>query len=171
SALSSLGNPGATGTPGGHADVLYLSQQQALALFLSAPDANFLLIGTDGTNLASILADPAGTPNFHALMLHSVTAASTISGHTSISNPSWTTIQTGVWSETAGVSNNVFTPWTYDTWSTVYNQLEATYGDQVNTTVIANWPVIADIAGAGSHPADSIEFVPQVAGDTNWIAT
>ncbi|WP_373200159.1 PE domain-containing protein [Mycobacterium marinum] len=171
SALSLLGNPGATGTPGGHADVLYLSQQQALALFLSAPDANFLLIGTDGTNLASILADPAGTPNFHALMLHSVTSASTISGHTSISNPSWTTIQTGVWSETAGVSNNVFTPWTYDTWSTVYNQLEATYGDQVNTTVIANWPVIADIAGAGSHPADNIEFVPQVAGDTNWIAT
>ncbi|KAA1248191.1 PE domain-containing protein [Mycobacterium simiae] len=170
-ALSLFGASGATGSVGETPAVLSVSQQQALALLTMAPDANFLLIGTDGTNLAAILADPAGTPNFHALMQDSVTSASTIVGHTSISNPSWTTIQTGVWSETAGVTNNVFTPWTYDTWSTVYNQLEATWGDQVNTTVIANWPVITDIAGAGSHPADNIEFVPQIAGDTNWIAT
>ncbi|ORW07517.1 hypothetical protein AWC15_20015 [Mycobacterium lacus] len=170
-ALSVFGSPGATGAPGGHENVLYLSQQQALALFMAAPDANFLLIGTDGTNLSKILADPLGTPNFHALMQQSVTSASTIVGHTTISNPSWTTMQTGVWSETAGVTNNVFTPWTYDTWPTVYNFLENTYGDQVDTTVIANWQVITQIAGAGSNPADHIEFVPQVAGDTNWIAT
>ncbi|ORV73058.1 PE domain-containing protein [Mycobacterium gastri] len=170
-ALSLFGAPGATGSVGAHPAVLSVSQQQALALLSMAPDANFLLIGTDGTNLAAILADPAGTPNFHALMQQSVTSASTIVGHTSISNPSWTTIQTGVWSETAGVTNNVFTPWTYDTWSTVYNQLEGTWGDQVNTTVIANWPIITDIAGAGSYPADKIEFVPQIPGDTNWIAT
>ncbi|OOK84408.1 type I phosphodiesterase / nucleotide pyrophosphatase family protein [Mycobacterium kansasii] len=171
SALSLFGAPGATGSVGEHPAVLSVSQAQALALLSMAPDANFLLIGTDGTNLAAILADPAGTPNFHTLMAQSVTSASTIVGHTSVSNPSWTTIQTGVWSETAGVTNNVFTPWTYDTWSTVYNQLEGTWGDQVNTTVIANWPVITDIAGAGSHPADHIEFVPQIPGDTNWIAT
>ncbi|KZS67312.1 hypothetical protein A4G27_19775 [Mycobacterium kansasii] len=170
-ALSFFGAPGATGSVGEHPAVLSVSQAQALALLSMAPDTNFLLIGTDGTNLAAILADPAGTPNFHALMQQSVTSASTIVGHTSVSNPSWTTIQTGVWSETAGVTNNVFTPWTYDTWSTVYNQLEGTWGDQVNTTVIANWPVITDIAGAGSYPADYIEFVPQIAGDTNWIAT
>ena len=172
-ARSLFGAAGATGTGGfGQGNMLYVeSEEEALALLTAAPDANFLLIGTDGTNLAKILADPGGTPNFHALMQQSVTSASTIVGHTTISNPSWTTMQTGVWSETAGVSNNVFTPWTYDTWSTVYNLLEGTYGDQVNTTVIANWNVITQIAGAGSNPADHIEFVPQVAGDTDWIAT
>lgn len=175
-ALSFFGAPGVTGSVGGHPAVLQVSQQQALALLTTAPDMNFLLIGTDGTNLAGILADPAGTPNFHAFMKQSVTSASTIVGHTTISNPSWTTIQTGVWMETAGVSNNVFTPWTYDTWPTVYNQLEATWGDLVNTTVIANGEgttsgINTRIAGAGSHPADQIEFVPQVPGDTDWIAT
>ncbi len=171
-----FGAPGATGNPGTHASMLQLSQQQALALLIAAPDTNFLVIATDGTNLSKILADPAGTPNFHTFMQHSVTAASTIVGHTTISNPSWTTIQTGVWMETAGVSNNVFTPWTYDTWPTVYNYLENTYGDLVNTTVIANGEgtvsgINTRIAGAGSNPADNIEFVPQVPGDTDWIAT
>jgi hypothetical protein len=104
-------------------------------------------------------------------MAQSVTSASTIIGHTTISNPSWTTMQTGVWSETAGVTNNVFTPWTYDNWPTVYNQLEGTWGNDVNTTVIANWKVITDIAGAGAFPADHIEYVPQIAGDTYWEAT
>ena len=95
--------------------------------------------------------------NFRELMSGGVTSASTIVGHTSVSNPSWTTIQTGVWSETAGVTNNVFTPWTYDNWPTVYNQLEAAYGDRINTTVIGNWPVITDTAGAGrSLPTRSI---------------
>lgn len=171
-ALSLFGVAGATGSAGTYyPNVTFASPEEAALLLLSTPDANFLLIGTDGTNLAKILADPTGTPNFHALMEQSVTSASTIVGRTTISNPSWTTIQTGVWSETAGVSNNVFTSWTYDNWPTVYNQLENTYGDQVDTTVIANWEVITQIAGAGSNPADHIEFVPQVAGDTNWIAT
>ncbi|WP_158018269.1 PE domain-containing protein [Mycobacterium basiliense] len=170
-ALSWLGSPGAFGATGGHSNMLYLSQQEALALLMATPNANFLLIGTDGTNLSKILADPTGTPNFHAFMGQSITSASTIVGHTTISNPSWTTMQTGVWGETAGVSNNVFTPWTYDTWPTVYNFLENTYDTQVETTVIANWRPITDIAGAGSNPADNIEFVPQVAGDTNWILT
>ncbi|GAB7145227.1 hypothetical protein LRC484719_38280 [Mycobacterium riyadhense] len=171
-ALSLFGAPGATGAAGTfYSDVTFATPEEALALLLATPDANFLLIGTDGTNLAAILADPAGTPNFHTFMQQSVTSASTIVGHTTISNPSWTTMQTGVWSETAGVSNNVFTPWTYDNWPTIYNQLENTYGDQVNTTVIANWLPITQIAGAGSNPADHIEFVPQVAGDTDWIAT
>jgi hypothetical protein len=171
--LVGLGAAGATGTGGyGQGNVLYLeSQQQALALLAAAPDANFLLIGTDGTNLAKILADPGGTPNFHALMNQSVTSASTVVGHSTISNPNWTTMQTGVWGETSGVVNNVFTSWTYDTWPTVYNFLEGTYGDQVNTTVIANWDVITDIAGAGSAPADNIEYVEQISGDTNWLAT
>jgi hypothetical protein len=71
-----------------------------------------------------------------------------------------------VWSETAGVTNNVYTSWTYDNWPTVYNQLESVYGDEVNTTVIANWRVISDIAGAGSNPADNVHFVGHAADDT-----
>ncbi|MFV8318106.1 PE domain-containing protein [Mycobacterium sp. 23] len=172
-AWSLFGAPGSTGNPGMYyPNVMFASPEEAALLLLATPNANFLLIGTDGTNLAKILADPLGTPNFHALMQRSVTSASTIIGHTSFSNPSWTTIQTGVWGETAGVSNNVFTPWTYDDWPTVYNQLEAAYGDEVVTTVIANGTGgIAEIAGAGPHPADHIEFVPQVPGDTDWLAT
>ena len=170
--MSLFGTAGANGVAGMYyPNVAFASPQEAALLLLTAPDANFLLIGTDGTSLAKILADPAGTPNFHLLMEHSVTSASTLVGHTTISNPSWTTIHTGVWGETAGVSNNVFTEWTYDNWPTVYNQLENTYGGQVDTTVIANWNVITDIAGAGSNPADHIEYVPQIDGDTNWLAT
>ncbi|WP_139805412.1 alkaline phosphatase family protein, partial [Mycobacterium intermedium] len=178
-AQSLFGAPGANGEGGfGNGHILYVpSDVTALTnLLAAAPDRNFLLIGTDGTNLSRILADSAGTPNFHALMAQSVTSASTIIGHTTISNPSWTTIQTGVWMETAGVSNNVFTPWTYDNWPTVYNYLEGTFGDMVDTVVIANGEgtvsgINTRIAGAGAFPADSIEFVPQVAGDTDWTAT
>jgi len=75
-------------------------------------------------------------------------------------------MQTGVWSETAGVTNNVFTSWTYDNWPTVYNQLEGAYGDNINTTVIGNWKVITDIAGAGAFPADNIQFVGHLPSDT-----
>ena len=170
-ALSFFGNPGAPGAPGAfYATLNILTPQEAFQLMQSTPDENFLLIGTDGTNLSRVLADPLNV-NFRALMGESVTSASTIVGHTSVSNPSWTTIQTGVWSETAGVTNNVFTPWTYDNWPTVYNQLEAAYGNKVDTTVIANWPVIADIAGAGAYPADKITFVGHSANDPLWSAS
>ncbi|OBK26076.1 PE domain-containing protein [Mycobacterium asiaticum] len=177
SALSPFGSPGANGAGGfGMGNTLFVpSDANALAALLAtAPDENFLLIGTDGTNLSRILAlgaGPDGTPNFHQFMLQSTTAASTIVGHTSVSNPSWTTIQTGVWSETAGVTNNVFTPWTYDNWPTVYNHLEGTFGDNINTTVIGNWPVITDIAGSGAFPADNIHFVGHSADDPYWFAS
>lgn len=169
-ALSLFGTPGANGE-GGFADgnVLYVPSDAALAaMFATAPDENFLLIGTDGTNLSRILADPAGTPNFHALMADGITSASSLVGHTSISNPSWTTHMTGVWNETSGVTSNTFTPWTYDSWPTVINYLEGAYGDNVNTTVIGNWHVITDIAGAGSFPADNIQLVGHAATDTYW---
>ncbi len=168
-----FGAPGTTGNAGTYyPDVMFASPEEAALLLLTTPDANFLLIGTDGTNLSKILADPLGTPNFHTFMGHGITSASTIVGRTSVSNPSWTAIQTGVWGETAGVSNNVFTPWTYDKWSTVYNVLKNIYGDEINTTVIANGEGgIAQMAGAGSNPADSIEYIPQLAGDTDWMAT
>ncbi|QLL05383.1 PE domain-containing protein [Mycobacterium vicinigordonae] len=170
-ALSLFGTNGATGAVGPYYTGLMMVTPEELAILQGvAPDVNFLLIGTDGTNLARVLADPLNV-NFRELMSQSVTSASTIVGHTTVSNPSWTTIQTGVWSETAGVTNNVFTPWTYDNWPTVYNQLEGAYGDNINTTVIANWPVITDIAGAGAHPADNIHFVPHAASDTYWVAS
>ncbi|OBJ57422.1 PE domain-containing protein [Mycobacterium sp. 1423905.2] len=170
-ALSLFGTPGATGQAGAYyANLNMVTPQEAALLMLATPDENFLLIGTDGTNLSRVLADPLNV-NFQELMKESVTSASTIVGHTSVSNPSWTTIQTGVWSETAGVTNNVFTPWTYDNWPTVYNQLEAAYGNRVDTTVIGNWPVITETAGAGAFPADKIQFVPHLANDPYWVAS
>ena len=126
-----------------------------------------LVIGVDGTNLSRILADPENE-NFFALMDNSTTAASSIVGHTTISNPSWTAILTGVWGERTGVINNVFTPWTYDKFPTVFNQLE-TLNPDIETMAIADWDVINAIAGAGSIPVDTNIYVPQIEGDTNWL--
>jgi hypothetical protein len=136
---------------------------------LADPTPNVLLIGVDGTNLSRILADPENE-NFFALMNEGTTAASSIVGHTTISNPSWSAILTGVWGERTGVINNVFTPWTYDNFPTVFNQLE-TYDPDIQTTSIADWDVISAISGAGSVPADEIVYVPQVEGDTLWDLT
>ncbi|MCB1263195.1 MAG: alkaline phosphatase family protein [Mycobacterium sp.] len=139
----------------------------APAVTVVDPNQHVLLIGIDGTNLSAILADSYNQA-FFDLMDTGTTGVATMVGHTTISNPSWTGILTGVWSETAGVSNNVFTPWTYDTWPTVFNQLEAA-DSNVATTVIGNWEVIAQIAGAGSHPADTIVFYPQI--NDSWEET
>jgi Type I phosphodiesterase / nucleotide pyrophosphatase len=68
------------------------------------------------------------------------------------------------------VINNVFTPWTYDTWPTVFNELE-TYDSDIETKAIADWDVIAQIAGAGSIPADEVVPIAQIPGDTNWSLT
>lgn len=126
-----------------------------------------LVIGVDGVNLGKILDDP-GNANFFALMNSGTTAASSIVGHTTISNPSWTTILTGVWDTKSGVINNIFTPQTYNNWPTVFNQLEA-FNSNINTKAIADWQVIADIAGAGSIPADEIVFIPRGADDPGYV--
>ena len=133
------------------------------------PSPNVLVIGVDGTNLSKVLADP-GNANFFELMQDGTTAPASIVGHTTISGPSWSTILTGVWGETTGVINNVFTPWTYDTWATVFNQLE-TFNPAIQTTSIADWDVISAIAAAGSIPADTVVNIPQVPGDTDWLLT
>ncbi len=142
----------------------------AQAATLVADDTpNVLLIGVDGTNLRRILSNPLNA-SFFSVMQDGTTAASSIVGHTTISNPSWSSILTGVWGETTGVINNVFTPWTYDSWPTVFNQLE-TLNDAIETTTISDWDVIAGIAGAGSDPVDNNVYYTQLAGDTNWFKT
>ncbi|MBO0678316.1 alkaline phosphatase family protein [Mycolicibacterium sp. S2-37] len=128
-----------------------------------------LVIGVDGTNLSRILSNPQNQ-NFLRLMETSTTASSSIVGHTTISNPSWTAILTGAWDNKTAVINNVFTPETYYRWPTVYTQLEG-YNPAIRTKAIADWDVITDIAGAGAIPADDIVFVPQIPGDTDWAQT
>jgi len=139
------------------------------ATLVDPTQQHVLVIGVDGTNLGRILADDYNQ-NFFALMGESTTAASSIVGHTTISNPSWTSILTGVWGERTGVINNVFTPWTYDRWPTVFDQLESMDRD-ISTMTVANWNVINAISGAGTYGADVNSYVPQKAGDTNWLAT
>ncbi|BBY59021.1 hypothetical protein MSAR_21570 [Mycolicibacterium sarraceniae] len=136
------------------------------ALDASTP-THVLVIGIDGTNLSAILSDPRNV-NLQALMNGGTTAASTIVGHATMSNPSWTGILTGVWSEKTGLFNNVFTPWTYDKWPTIFNQLEA-FDPSIETTVLADWENIAQIAGAGSIPADTIKFFPKY--NNSWLDT
>jgi hypothetical protein len=142
---------------------------QPVATQVDPTKQHVLVIGVDGTNLSRILAD-AENENFLDLMQHSTTAASSIVGHTTISNPSWTSILTGVWGERTGVINNVFTPWTYDKWPTVFDQLEGIDRD-IKTMTVANWNVVNAISGAGKYGADVNTFVSQVPGDKNWIDT
>jgi hypothetical protein len=141
---------------------------QAISL-LADDTPNVLLIGVDGTNLSRVLADPTNA-NFFTLIQGGTTAPASIAGHTTISNPSWSSILTGAWGEKTGVINNVFTPWTYDKWPTVFNQLEENISG-IETTSIANWDVISGIANAGSSPADNIVNIAQIAGDTDWLLT
>lgn len=125
--------------------------------------AHVLLIGTDGTNLDKILADPANV-GFFDLMGNSVTGATSIVGHTTISGPSWSTIMTGVWDNKTGVINNLFNPEPYKSWPTAINQLEY-YNSGIRTAVVADWKYINDMAGAGGFPADVNTYVAPVDGD------
>ncbi|WP_111508748.1 alkaline phosphatase family protein [Mycobacterium kyogaense] len=138
---------------------------------LAADDTpNVLVIGIDGTNLSKILANQQNS-NLFSLMQTGTTAASTIVGHTTISNPSWSSILTGAWGEKTGVINNVFTPWTYSTWPTLFTQLEQ-FNSSIETTAISDWDVIAGIAGTGgADKVDNNIFFTQVAGDTDWSKT
>ena len=66
--------------------------------------------------------------------------------------------------------NNIYNPAVYDAFPTVFNQLE-TFNPLINTTAIADWDVIAAIAASGAVHADSVQYVSQVAGDTDWSLT
>lgn len=139
-----------------------------LAATLIADDTpNVLVIGVDGTNLSKVLANPELTKNFFALMQGGTTAASTIVGHTTVSNPSWSSILTGAWGEKTGVINNVYTPWTYEKWPSVFTQLEAQNPD-IETTSIANWNVISAIAASGLG-VDNLFNVPEQEDDPRWF--
>ncbi|WP_156409070.1 alkaline phosphatase family protein [Mycobacterium sp. Root265] len=132
---------------------------------------NVLVIGVDGTNLSRVLADPANV-NFFNLIKTSSTAPTSIVGHTTISNPSWSTILTGNWGEKTGVINNIFTPWTYNRWPTVFNQLEEDHDEGIQTTAVANWDVIAAIAAAGGDlGADLVRYIGKRDDDPNWLKT
>ena len=138
---------------------------------LPLEDQHVLVIGIDGTNLSRVLALPTGqNANFLELLGTSTSAAPSIVGHTTISNPSWSSILTGAWGERTGVINNVFTPWTYNRFPTMFDQIEA-LNEDIDTTVIANWNVINAISAAGAGGADNNLYVTQIAGDTNWLAT
>jgi len=166
---------GGSAQPQGAAPVLYVDEadldEQLAALMVADPNTHVLLIGVNGTNLSAILADDYNQ-EFFDLMNDGTTGAATITGHTTVSNPSWTAMVTGVQSETAGVSNNVFTPWTYDTYPTVYNQLEAiedATDEPIHTTSIADWVVQSQLAGAGENPADTVMYVQKV--NDSWEDT
>ncbi|UVO11776.1 alkaline phosphatase family protein [Mycobacterium sp. SVM_VP21] len=117
-----------------------------------------LLIGTDGTNLSKIL-EYAYDSGFKTAMDQGITGAATEVNHTTISGPSWSTILTGVWDDKHGVINNVFEPEPYDKWPTVFNLLEY-HNPNIETTVIADWDYINDMAAAGGYGADNNLFVP-----------
>lgn len=128
-----------------------------------------LIIGVDGTNLSRVIED-CDCENFDDLMAESTTGPSSIVGHTTISNPSWTAIMTGVWGERTGVINNIWNPLVYDRYPTVFDQVEGIDRD-IDTYVVADWNVINAIAASGTYGADENYYVPQIEGDTNWLDT
>jgi hypothetical protein len=126
-----------------------------------------LVIAIDGTNMSKVIE--GDNPRFDELMSTSTTSTPSIVGHTTISNPSWTAILTGAWDNKTGVINNVYTPWTYDRWPSVFTQLETANPD-IRTKAIADWDVIAAITDSGIG-ADEVVYIPQVEGDTDWSDT
>lgn len=125
-----------------------------------------LLIGTDGTNLSKVLADPANV-GFFNLMDQSVTGATTLVGHTTISGPSWSTILTGAWDTKTGVINNIFNPAPYTSWPTAFNLIEYNKPTTI-TSIIADWQYMNDMAAAGGYPADENYFY---GFNTSWADT
>ncbi|OBF29782.1 alkaline phosphatase family protein [Mycobacterium sp. ACS4331] len=146
------------------------SAPEAAVQTTSAPTQRVLVIGVDGVNLSKILDDPDTNDKFIDLMNSGTTSATSIAGHTTISNPSWTAILTGVWDNKSGVVNNIFNPAPYNKWPTVFDQLEGANPD-IRTKVIADWDVITDIANAGTYGADDVVLIGQVAGDSDWSQT
>ena len=147
----------------------YSMTQIAGPSLIADPNPNVLVIGVDGANLSRILADDYNQA-FFALMNQGTTAASSIAGHTTLSNPSWTAILTGAWGEKTGVINNIWTPWTYDKFPTVFTMLESNLPNIV-TTNIADWDVINAIAGTGEYYVDHNIFIPHQANDPYWDLT
>ncbi len=119
-----------------------------------------LLIGTDGTNLDKILQyaynDDSG---FKTAMDHGITGTASITNHTTISGPSWSTILTGVWDDKHGVINNLFRPEPYHSWPSVFNLIEHAK-PEIDTTIIGNWQYLNELAATGNHPVDNNVFVP-----------
>ncbi|SCX27739.1 alkaline phosphatase family protein [Mycolicibacterium fluoranthenivorans] len=148
------------------------STGDAVGQITAAPTQHVLVIGIDGTSLGRLLGndDNGNNESFLDLLDTSTTGASSIQGHTTISNPSWTTMLTGVWDTKSGVINNIFNPQVYNVWHTVFDRLEAWNRGTVTKT-IADWDVITDISGAGTYGADQSILIPRVAGDTNWSQT
>jgi hypothetical protein len=146
-----------------------VASQPTVSALVDPTTQHVLVVGIDGTNLSRVMADPTNE-NFFELMNTSTNSAPSIVGHTTISNPSWTAILTGAWDNKTGVINNVFTPWTYDKWPTVFNQLEA-FDPDIETKSISDWDVIAADTAAGSAPADEVVYFSQIPGDTNWSLT
>lgn len=148
------------------------SAGDAVAQITAAPTQHVLVIGVDGTSLGRLLnnVDGGNNENFLDLLDTSTSGASSIQGHTTISNPSWTTMLTGVWDTKSGVINNIFNPQVYNVWHTVFDRLEA-WNRSTVTKSIADWDVITDISSAGTYGADQSVLIPRVPGDTNWSQT
>nr|MCH9730961.1 alkaline phosphatase family protein [Actinomycetes bacterium] len=169
------GSPGAATAASQQGDTQLANLTPQASLLAEPIDTNVLLISIDGTRLQAILDDPANvnlfalmaggdivTPNGTTPIVGGTTAASTIVGHTTISLPSYTAILNGVWGETAGVINNVYYPETADEYPTVFNTLEATFGDNIQTMAIANWvdaAALADAESLGTPGADVVQYV------------
>ncbi|MGI9163998.1 MAG: alkaline phosphatase family protein [Mycobacterium sp.] len=138
----------------------------AVAAVAADEPVHVLLIGTDGTNLSKVLADPANV-GFFNLMDQSVTGAATLVGHTTLSGPSWSTILTGAWDTKTGIVGNLFNPAPYNSWPTAFNLLEYNK-PEIATSIVADWKYLNDMADAGGYPVDQNFYY---SFSTSWADT
>ncbi|GFG71600.1 alkaline phosphatase family protein [Mycolicibacter senuensis] len=117
---------------------------------------NVLLIGTDGTRIDKILEyafnDDSG---FKMLADRGITAVTSLTGHQTLSTPSWSTILTGVWDDKHGIVSNVYRPEPYTTWPSVFNLIEYNK-PEIETTVVSGRGLFTEMASIGAYPADNI---------------
>lgn len=117
---------------------------------------NVLLIGTDGTRIDKILEhafdDDSG---FRMLADRGITAVTSLTGHQTLSTPSWSTILTGVWDDKHGIVTNIYRPEPYITWPSVFNLIEYNK-PEIETTVISGRGLFTEMAALSDYPADNI---------------
>ncbi|QZA07864.1 alkaline phosphatase family protein [Mycolicibacter heraklionensis] len=123
-----------------------------------------LLIGLDGVTLSKVLEYAYGDDSgFKTAMDQGITGTASLTNHTTLSGPSWSTILTGVWDDKHGVYNNLFRPEPYNAWPSVFNLIEYNK-PEIDTTIISNWEYLNQLADTGGYAVDNNIFVP--AGDS-----
>lgn len=115
------------------------------------PEAKVVVIGIDG--LLFDKADRTQAPRLRHLAAQGLLSRGSITGHITISGPSWASVLTGVWDTEHGITGNEFDASPFLAHPSVFTRIER--ADPTRHTVsIGTWHQIATIAASGDRRAD-----------------